>query len=144
MQRKTLLNNLKQARTWVNKQTKKPSKRTLTASQDKAEDICVGCLDILDYIYEGYPAWVTRKSTLDKVRTNFHTALGRKALNNLIDLTEAVISVHTWQNDIPVGCLPHQTPRHTLTALQKAKMQEGRKAAKEQQEQILAKVTTRN
>ncbi len=142
LHRRHILRVLAAIRTWL---TGRKGKTQTEADQWRAENILIGCAQILKQCGADFGGWLdrtrrkrrSRRRLLRHVRTNFNRGDGLKVLLELIDFTESALQAAVWLDTLWVGALPILVKPVVVTEAQRAALCKARqtKRARRQQEQ---------
>jgi hypothetical protein len=128
MDKNSIVRNLRQNRGWVKKNLSAEWRAT---DAWKAENIMVGCVQILNYVGVTIWGWLDRKkgrrAALGQVQKTYRTRRGNSVLLGLIDLAISELMARTWLKDLLPGALPLEKEPKQLSDAQKVALDRGRK-----------------
>jgi hypothetical protein len=127
MHKRTIIQNLEHAREWLDKRLSKPS---TVGDPWEAENILVGCLQLMDQCgRRSLGEWLDRKTgrrqALRNVRDRYNVKSGHRALCDLVDLTVSDLEACNWQPGFLIDPLPLKVqPQRPRSEAHKQKLKE--------------------
>ena len=136
MKKKTILQNLRHHRRWVQKQ---PEAEPPEDGTPRVENLMIGCVEIINCCGRSIRKWLDRKdgrrAGLRQVKTGCATRRGSKVLRDLIDLAISELEACVWIDDLPVGALPLEKEPRPLSPAKRAALERATRAASERRRQ---------
>jgi len=125
MTKQHIIKSLKQNEKWLE------NHNPTTENNWRAEDILIGCSQLLRQCNQGLHGWMDRKphrKVLGRIQKSWATRNGKRTLRELIAFTIAAVEANTWTESYWTS-LPTREAKK-ISESQKQAMQAGRRRAK--------------